>query len=215
MVIFGGTGKMGFLIAEYAIHCGYQVVCFGRTASVETVPLGAIPFQGNVIDRVAVNDAIQGASVVVIALSISRKSRSPFSRITGARDLHSQSMKMILQATNQHGIERIVKLSAQGVGDSRKRAGLLFRVLVKFSNLKVAFRDHAVADDMLKQSESCWTIVRPPILTEGDGGGRILAEESITTKSNSKIARVDVANWIVNITLSPEWYHRCVSIIAE
>ena len=69
IVVLGGTGRIGNKISEIAIKRGYEVVCLGRSASVENTPLGAIPFQGNVTDINTILEVIKRADVIILALS--------------------------------------------------------------------------------------------------------------------------------------------------
>ena len=212
LVVFGGTGRMGKLIARAAVERGYEVVCFGRSADAATVPPGAQAFRGDVSDEAAVRAALEGATAAVLALSIPRASASPFARVIGRKDLHSVSVRALVDVSAELGLRRVIKLSAQGVGDSAPRAGLGFRFLVRVSNLRVAFDDHARADQALQASSLDWTIVRPPILSDARGGEAIAADETLTTWTRTKVARADVATWIVDALEAPLWHQRCVTL---
>ena len=215
IVVLGGTGRIGNKISEIAIRRGYEVVCLGRSASLENTPLGAIPFQGNVTDNNTILEVIKRADVIILALSIPRKSKSPFASITGPLDLHSSSMELILNALENSNTKRIIKISAQGVGDSRSRTGILFRILVYISNLRFAFKDHERADNMLKKSDLDWTIIRPPILKDDVLDQKIMGGEFLVTRSNSIISRTDLAKWTIDILDDSKWFRRCVTVLAE
>ena len=212
VVVFGGTGRTGKLIVEEALAAGHDVVCYGRSASEATVPTGAEAFAGDALDGAAIHQALEGADAVVTALSIPRKSNSPFAKVTGPADLHSRSTMLIMAAMLAHNVPRIIKLSAQSVGDSAPRAGCLFKLLVAVSNLRPAFTDHGVADKLLKRSQLVWTIVRPPVLADGPGTGAVEADEELRTYSWTKVARRDVAKSIVGALGHTDWEGRCLSL---
>ena len=212
VVIFGGTGRTGKQVATQAVREGYQVVCIGRTASQATVPQGCEAVAADVLDPDAVARVVREADIVVIALSIPRRSPSPFATVTGNKTLHSQSLNAIVEACQQRGDVYIIKVSAQGVGDSAPRTGLGFRLLVRFSNLRHAFADHAVADRRLAQSSLPWTIVRPPRLSDGQSRGPVQAGEQVATTTTTSLPRVDVAEFIVRCFDDPSWRNRCVSL---
>ena len=213
VVIFGGTGRTGRQIAEQALQAGHSVVSVGRTATQETVCAGSEAFAADVLDPDAVKHVLHQADVAVIALSIPRKTASPFSSVVGNKTLHSLSMRCILEACVSENVGYIVKLSAQGVGDSAPRAGIGFRLLVRFSNLRHAFADHATADRLLSQSSVRWTIVRPPILSDNASQGPVRAGETLRTTTRTNVPRVDVAQFIVQCLRTEVWSNRCVTLL--
>lgn len=153
---------------------------------------------GDACDAEHVDRALSGVSAVVTALSIPRSSRSPFAPIRGPLDLHSRSMRVLLEAMEHHDVQRLVKVSAQGVGDSASRAGWAFRALVASSNLRPAFEDHARADAMVCDSGISWTVVRPPILAESAGGATLVATEDAVTWTWTRVSIDDVARWVAD-----------------
>ena len=215
IVVFGGNGRIGKQIAKMAIKKGHEVTCLGRSASIDNIPKGAIALQGDVNDDAVISDAIKNVDVVILALSIPRNSKSPFARITGPLDLHSNSMKILLKKLNKSKTKRIIKISAQGVGNSKNRTGIFFRILIKISNLRFAFDDHEKADLLLKDTDFDWTIIRPPILKDEFRGKKIIGDESLITRSNTTISRPDLAKWIVEIIDEPRFYRRCVTVSEE
>tara|TARA_B100000459_G_C8528121_1_gene179280 strand:+ start:97 stop:756 length:660 start_codon:yes stop_codon:yes gene_type:complete len=215
IVVFGGNGRIGKQIAKIAIKKGYEVRCLGRSASIDNIPNGAIALQGDVNDEGVISDAIKNVDVVILALSIPRNSKSPFARTTGRLNLHSNSMKILLKNLNKSKTKRIIKISAQGVGNSKNRTGIFFRILVKISNLRFAFNDHEKADLMLKDTDFDWTIIRPPILKDKLRGKKIIGDELLITRSNTTISRPDLAKWIVEIIDEPGFYRRCVTVSEE
>jgi putative NADH-flavin reductase len=215
IAIFGGNGRIGKQIAKMAIKKGYEVTCIGRSVSIENIPNEALALQGDVNDEDVIAEAIKNVDVVILALSIARNSKSPFARITGPLDLHSNSMKILLKNLNKSKTKRIIKISAQGVGNSKNRTGILFRILIKISNLRFAFNDHEKADLMLKDTDLDWTIIRPPILKDQFRGKKIIGDELLITRSNAAISRPDLAKWIVDIIDEPGFYRRCVTVSEE
>ena len=108
----------------------------GRSASSSRVPPGSVAATADVLDQTAMRSVLAGHSHVVLALSIPRASPSPFSELAGPPDLHSASLSILLPLLRDAGINRVVKLSAQGVGDSAPRAGWGLRAFVAASSLR-------------------------------------------------------------------------------
>jgi uncharacterized protein YbjT (DUF2867 family) len=212
VVVIGGTGRTGRLIVEEALAAGHQVCSYGRSATPETVPAGVEAIAGDATDGPSLHRALEGADAVITALSIPRKSPSPFAKVLGPDNLHSRSTMLILAAMVAHDIPRIIKVSAQSVGDSAPRAGCLFKLLVAISNLRPAFADHGIADKLVRRSNRAWTILRPPVLTDNPALGAVEAEEDLRTWSWTKLSRRDVAASAVQALTSPEWERRCLSL---
>jgi uncharacterized protein YbjT (DUF2867 family) len=211
-VVFGGTGRTGGRIAAEAVARGHAVVVVGRSASPSTVPAGAEAVAGDALDPATVDRGVRGADVVAISLSIPRAGPSPFARVTGPPDLHSRSARLILDAMAAHGVRRVLKVSAQGVGPSAGRAGWGFRALVAASNLGPAFADHALADELVAQSDRDFTIAHPPVLSDAPGGRALVAGEAETTGTFTTVARDDLARWLVDAATDPAWSRRRVTV---
>lgn len=216
VVIIGGTGRAGRCIAEQALARGWSTTVLGRSASAQTVPAGACAVAGDATDPETLGRALEGDSVVISALSIPRAGPSPFARVTGPADLHSRSARCLLAAMQHAGARRLVKISAQGVGTSAPLAGLGFRWLVYTSNLGPAFRDHAVADEIIMGSALDWTVLRPPMLSVGslgrEGSGRVSAREDLATGTFTRLPREDLACFVLDIVPDPTWFRRVVSV---
>lgn len=212
VLVVGGTGRLGRKVAEALCAAGRTPVVLGRSADPNSVPRGAIACAADACDPAQVAQALDDVDAVVTALSIPRASRSPFAPVTGPADLHSRSTRVLLDAMQQRGVRRLLKVSAQGVGDSAKRAGWGFRALVATSNLRPAFEDHAIADALVADSALDWTVVRPPILSEAAGGVPLLASEAATTWSWTRVALDDVAAWIVGALDDPRTFGRVVTL---
>lgn len=212
VLVLGGTGRTGRAIVEKGAAAGHRMIAFGRSATPESVPEGATAFAGDVLDADAVGAAMVGVDAVVSVLSISRRSRSPFAPITGSHTLHSDATAIWMKAMAEAGVTRVVKISAQGVGDSSARAGWGFRLLVAASNLRPAFENHAVADALLAESSLAWTIARPPMLVEGDGAP-LQASETAVTWSATRVKTGAVAAWVVDALQDESTLGRIVTLI--
>ncbi|MBX2798720.1 MAG: NAD(P)H-binding protein [Myxococcales bacterium] len=212
LLVVGGTGRTGLEIVRAAVDAGHQVAVLARSADTAELPDGVERHAASAVDADAVGRAVAGVDAVITALSIPRSSRSPFAPVTGPTDLHSRSARLLLEAMAHHGVDRLVKISAQGVGDSAPRAGLGFRLLVALSNLRPAFADHAVADELVMNSPIRYTILRPPILAQRPPRGSVVAAEDVRTASTTRVSIADLAVFAVTCLDDPSWFGRCVSV---
>lgn len=212
VLIIGGTGKTGNLLAKDFLDSGVVPVCFGRTASKESVPSGALAFRGDSLSKSSLSRSMEDVDTIVVCLSISRDGGSPFSKVVGDRELHSKSMRAIVGLAKEYGIDRVLKISAQGVGDSWNRAGIFFRGLVVSSNLRTAFSDHELSDYILSGSGLNWTIIRPPILDGRKSRHGLITGTMLKTRSYDTVSREELSAWIVKNIGRRVYFNSCLTI---
>jgi putative NADH-flavin reductase len=139
-------------------------------------------------DTTAILDALPGQDVVVSALGRRATFRSD--------RLIERSMRMIVPAMERTGVRRLILLSAFGVGESRKDAPwiprLMYRVL-----LSDIFRDKLAGENRVRQSSLHWTFVYPVLLTDGPPRLRYRAGERLKLRGIPWISRADVARFIL------------------
>jgi putative NADH-flavin reductase len=163
LTIFGATGKTGSVVTERAIARGHDVTVFvrdpSRLASASErlhVAVGEVTK-----DDDAVADAIVGGDAVLVTLG----PRSPL-----ARDVMTPSLQRIVAAMTQHGVERIVLLSALGLGDAVESAPILMTAIGR-SLLRAPAADKRASERLLSNSDLDWAALYPGALTGGSGKG--------------------------------------------
>ena len=103
-----------------------------------------------------------------------------------------------------HGLSRLIGISAAGVGDSRAKVDAMTRGLFQISNLKLTLHDSELMEEVFDDSGLDSLAVRPARLVDGDATDRA----RIVDRCNglSKIARADVARWMLNALERPEQF---------
>lgn len=188
LIIFGASGKTGIELVAQSLEKGHQVTGFVRRP--ERLPIQherLSLFTGDVFDPAAVEQAIRGQDAVICALGAGSDLKKTNVRTTGTIN--------IINGMRSSGVQRLVVITAMGVGESWESLSLfnkfLFAVL-----LKSARDDHEAQEAAVKQSQLAWTIIRPSGLTDEPPTGRYLSGENITAKT-SRIARADVADLVL------------------
>jgi putative NADH-flavin reductase len=150
---------------------------------------------GDVFDPVTVPDAIRGHDAVVSALGT-----RPWRHV----DVCSGGIASIIPAMQAAGVKRVIAMSSQGVGDSKITGiGALGASLF----LAKAFRDKQAMEIKLVDSDREWIVVRPGLLTNGKPRGTWRAADDGTLTSG-KIARADVAAFMLQQLVSDEWLRK-------
>ena len=212
ILLFGATGRTGKLILQKAIKEGHEVTAIVRTPS-KLNGLGSKIVEGTPYDKETVKKAIDNCEVVISTLNVSRTSDSPWAKLRSPRDMISRSIQNALEAMRENGVKRIIVMSTLGAGDSWAKVPFILKLVVSSSNLKYAFKDHTQQEELLAKSESNWTVIRIPMLTEEKGERDVLVKKlNDNTKLNRKITRESVARFILNILKDDTYFKSIVAV---
>jgi uncharacterized protein YbjT (DUF2867 family) len=201
ILVLGATGRTGAEILGQAAAAGHQVRALVRDPGrLPSLPSGAAEVvKGDATDPAAVARAAAGVDAVLVALGPGRDLKS---------DLASRSAQVLTKALAGSPV-RVVVLSAFGVGDSLAMASRVQRLMYR-TVMRDLFEDKARADAIWQDSGLDWTIVRPVTLTNGPVTGHFQAHEQQESRGFPRIARADVAQFMVAQADSAIWSRRTV-----
>lgn len=206
--MLGATGRTGRLILQKALEGRHEVTVIARDPS-KVQGLNVSVIQGTPYDSSTMKSATKTCDAVICALNISRTSDNPWAKLRAPQDLISRSIRNALEAMKERDIKRIISLSALGADDSKKKMPFIFNFIVSMSNLKYAFLDHTRQEVLLAQSDSDWTVIRLPMLTEETGEVEVLVNRNDDAKLKRNINRESVARFVIS-NLTIERYFRTV-----
>lgn len=125
--------------------------------------------------------------------------------------VRSDGTRNVAGAMEKAGVRRLVYQASLGYGDSRAvldRAPFFFRNFVVPFFLRKAFADHALQEDIVKQSRLDWIIVRPGNMTGGPKTGTYRHGFAVTdSKVRVEVSRADVADFMLK-QLADDTYFR-------
>ena len=186
VIVFGATGKTGQHALRAALAQGHEVTAFGRSVDRININDPALAVhKGDVFDNESVAGAVAGHDAVIVCLGS-----------TGLRDKTTLSAgtAAVIDAMVAHDVQRLVVMSAAGVGDSWQQiprsSRLLFRTM-----LRNVFNDHQAQEAIVEQSPLDWTIVRAAVLKDDPATGHYTATN---TGPNTRINRADIATALVD-----------------
>ena len=116
-------------------------------------------------------------------------------------DFSSRTAAMLVKAMRQHGLERVIAVSAAGVADGAEGMNLLMKFFVAKSNVGIGYRDLATMERVFADSGLDWCCPRPTRLTRGSLTRRVKIAESFPMTAG--IARADVAWWMLEHAAQP------------
>jgi putative NADH-flavin reductase len=190
LLVFGRNGRTGRQIIDRAIEAGHRVT----------------GFVGDVRDAHAVHDAVAGHDVVISA--IGHRDRR---KVAG---IYSTAARNYVDAMRAHGVARLIALSAF-VGDAAPRTGFLFRTVIRPLVMEPVFCDLERAEEIYRRSPLEWTAVRPSRLTDGPATGNYRVGVGLKGNLFSKIARADVADFVVGEVQKAAWKRACPELLVS
>jgi putative NADH-flavin reductase len=190
IVILGATGLTGQQLLRQAVERQHQVTVLVRDpGKLGTTHKVLNVITGDVLDEGALSRALEGNEAVLVALGKGKSLRSS-NLMTGA-------VTNIVSGMKARNMNRVVFLSAFGVGETFQQANFIQRIIFR-TLLKNIYSDKAKADQMLRDSTLGWTLVHPVLLTNKPGTGNYRAGEILSMKGMPKISRADVAEFILD-----------------
>jgi putative NADH-flavin reductase len=118
----------------------------------------------------------------------------------------------ILDAMKTFGVSRLICLSAWGVGDSKSRVPVIFRNVIFPLLMKEEYEDKEAQEQLVRQSNLNWTIVRPARLTNGPRTGNYRMKSSLEFSLQSSISRADVADCILRQFTDRAFRQKCLEL---
>lgn len=202
LAVFGATGKTGLEIVKQALDQGHIVTAFVRDAARLTIEDEHLTFvTGDVFDPVSVTQAIQEQDAVICSLG---------SNELGRTTVRSEGTANIIKAMKENQVNRLVVLTAMGVGESWSTLSLVNKLFFA-TLLRNTRQDHEKQEVLVKESDLDWTIMRPSGLTDDPLTESYAIGENIQTNT-SQIARADVAHAIIKEVNENTFVHMAVTV---
>lgn len=201
ILIFGASGATGHNLVSQALTQKHLVTAFVRSPS--KLPIrdeNMKIFQGDVTDYQRVNEAILNQEAVISALGASTPFKRDFTLIRGIQN--------IVTAMMEQKVRRFIYQSFLGVKEYRGELGFLIDKIVPVL-LKNSITDHEAKEDLIIKSNLDWTIVRPPLLTNGSFKGSYREGDHIKSSSIfPSISRADVAHFMLSQLTDKKYLHK-------
>jgi putative NADH-flavin reductase len=208
VAVFGASGRTGGLLVERCLAVGYEVTALVRTPATFAYAGRVWVVEGSVFDQAAVRRTVASAEAVLSALG---------ARSLKKEDVLERGVPLIVEAMRAAGVRRIVALGgASAITGSLDRQPapvrwLLRRVLYE-GVLKWPSAAQRAQWETLSGSGLDWTMVLPPMLTEGKGRGKFRVDGEALPPRGSRIAREDVADFMMAQVEGKEWVGKGVYV---
>jgi NADH dehydrogenase len=164
VLVTGGTGFVGTALCRELDERGHDVTALARDPSGAALPEGVATAAGDVTDRASIDDAFEGQDAVVHLVAL-----SPLFKPKGGKqrylEVNLHGTENVVAAAEDHGIERIVHMSALGADPDAESYFL---------------RSKGKAEEIVRASDLEWVITRPSVVF-GDGAEIVPFTKLVTT----------------------------------
>jgi uncharacterized protein len=198
LAIFGGTGRVGRRLIEYATAAGHSVHALVRDPA--RLPANALvdAEAGDVTDPAAVSTVVRGSDAVLSVLGGAGLA-NPGTAI-------SSGMRNIVQAMERAGVRRVLAVGGSGVLDD-PRGGLRSEA-PGFPEVFAAInREHLGTWEALRSSSLDWTMVCCPDLLDGERTLHYRVLANLLPPDGKSISVEDVAAFMLD-QLNGSPFHR-------
>jgi putative NADH-flavin reductase len=190
LLIFGATGRTGKPLTEQALAAGHEVTAYMRNPSKLGLTHPKLKvIQGNLNETQKITEAVKGQDAVLLALGPVKG---------GSKTIMEEAAEVITTVMNKVGVRRLITVTGAGVaqpGDEPK----LFNKFMSFmlhTFAKDVLKDSAKHADIVRSSNLDWTIVRVPMLTDGEKKGSYRVGR-VGVDDGPRISRADVADFML------------------
>jgi putative NADH-flavin reductase len=203
IVIFGSTGGTGKELVKQGLELDYEVTAFARTPE----KLDEFKHEklkivcGDVFNYKDVEKAIIGQDAVLSALG--NPTLKP-------NNTTSEGTRNIVKAMQTHNVRRFICETSLGVGDSREQAGFFFSKIIIPILLKNAIADKEIQEQIVRESDLDWTIVRPGGLKDSPKTSKY--RTGLDKSISGNISRADVAEFMLKQIKSDEFLRKTPAI---
>ncbi|MEA2645264.1 MAG: hypothetical protein QOE92_347 [Chloroflexota bacterium] len=191
LLLLGATGGTGQQLVRQALAAGNDVTALVRNPAKLSLEDPYLVIRvGSVMDSAAVDEAVAGQDAVLSTLGVN----DPRELLRAS--LMADCMAAVIPAMERHHVDRVIVLSALGVGASAPMAPPLLRIVFGTALRQVA-RDKAAAEAALRASNLNWTTVYAPPLGNGQATGQYQAGEHLRVRGLGKVSRADLAGFML------------------
>lgn len=206
IAVFGATGRTGTAVVAAALHRGHHVKAHCRDAKKFALTRQNLEvFESSFGDADTLRKVVEGSDAVVVAVGPRPPYREKFCEA---------ATKQILLRMHETAVPRIVCVTGAMIGDPGRRS-LLFERLKQSVARKTpeAFADRAAQEAVIRQSNSEWTIIKPPRLRETKARRTYQVGEQLKVGLLSSIGRKDLAEFILDEIEHPRFVRKAVVIL--
>ena len=212
VLLIGANKGLGYQVLKELLSKKITVNCLIRRKGLinfESKYLNI--FYGDATNLSDLKNSIGNSECIISTINVQRKNIFPWSRLTNSKTTISDFAKNSI-IVSEDKINRIITISAWGVGESMEKIPKLFKFLIKFSNLKYPYIDHDIHEKVIENSNLNWTIIRPTALTNETKYHDIEEFKGKRKINKITIGRKSLAKYVVKIIDDKYFYRKKITV---
>ena len=212
VLLIGANKGLGYQVLKELLSKKITVNCLIRRKGLinfESKYLNI--FYGDATNLSDLKKSIGNSECIISTINVQRKNIFPWSRLTNSKTTISDFAKNSIIVSGDK-INRIITVSAWGVGESMEKIPKLFKFLIKFSNLKYPYIDHDIHEKVIENSNLNWTIIRPTALTNETKYHDIEEFKGKRKINKITIGRKSLAKYVVKIIDDKYFYRKKITV---
>jgi putative NADH-flavin reductase len=183
ITVLGANGKTGSEVVKQALAAGHTVNALIRSDALPRQKNLNV-FVGDATNTKNIANASKGSDVIISTLGASSSKST----------LMTDAVTAVIAASKTTGVKRFILMSSFAIRTDRLRGAAKLMAAM----MKGMTNDKTNSEEMIKKSKLDWTIVYPTVLTkQPQGSGLRVVSENEKLGMKNKIARADVATWMI------------------
>ena len=212
VLLIGANKGLGYQVLKELLSKKITVNCLIRRKGLINLESKFLNiFYGDATNLSDLKKSIGNSECIISTINVQRKNIFPWSRLTNSKTTISDFAKNSIIASEDK-INRIITISAWGVGESMEKIPKLFKFLIKFSNLKYPYIDHNIHEKVIENSNLNWTIIRPTALTNETKYHDIEEFKGKRKINKITIGRKSLAKYVVKIIDDKYFYRKKITV---
>ncbi|MEP6571337.1 MAG: NAD(P)H-binding protein [Gemmatimonadota bacterium] len=204
IAVFGGTGRVGRRVIDYALAERHEVIALVRDPSNCGAPVMGLTLRGgDVLESTAVAEVVRGADAVISALGGAGLA-APGQAISGG-------MRNIVAAVREQGGGRVLAVAGSGVLDAAE-GGLRMDAPGFPEIYRAISEEHRGTFDALRASDLDWTLACCPDLVDGARTDHFRQLADQLPLGGASISVQDVASFLLREAWQRQFVRRRVAI---
>lgn len=207
IVVVGANGGIGKQTVALALQAGHNVTAMLRDPTkLDITHANLQVLKGDVMYPETFENCLEGKDAVISALGTNTINKPTI--------LYSEGNKNLLKAMKKKNIRRGFFISASAIEISP-----VLPFYVRFAEkyivqkiLKHMYEDLRVMEKLIKETDTDWTIVRPPRLTDKPVTGEYRFAMNSFLKNCLSISRADVAHFMISNITNDATYQATIEI---
>jgi putative NADH-flavin reductase len=189
-LVLGATGGVGRLVAHEALKRSLEVTALVRSPQ----KLGELAtrvrvVQGDALDSNALAAAVEGRDAVIYVLGAGNVRHTT---------LFSDSTRLLLTEMKRHSVRRLICVTGVGAGDTKGHGGFLYDRILYPLFTKGIYADKDKQEELVRQSQTDWTLVRPAPFRSQTPPGALRAVTDVDGVTLTRISHLEVAKFLLD-----------------